>query len=109
MRVLVLSRNTTTQPAPEMMPGLFQAFKAWRAKWRSKMEMFEFFSGGGGGWGVINAADDRELSQIMIEYPFAGYSTNELIPTVDGDDALERSIKSFNEMMHMMEPVASGR
>jgi hypothetical protein len=85
-----------------MMPALIGAFKAWREKWRSKMEMFEFFSAGAGGWGVLNAADDRELSQIMLEYPFQAFSANELIPTVNGDDALQRLGETFEQMMAAM-------
>ena len=41
------------------------SFNAWREKWRPKMEMFEFFAAGAGGWGVINASDEKELSQMM--------------------------------------------
>jgi hypothetical protein len=89
-----------------MMPALLQAFKAWRAKWRPKMENFEFFSVGAGGWGVINAADDRELSQIMMEYPLQPFSSNELLPTVDGDDAQDRLTATFNQMMAAMQQQA---
>jgi hypothetical protein len=104
MRVLVLSRPTPNPPPPEMMPALIEAFKAWREKYRSKMEMFEFFSAGAGGWGVLNTSDDVELSQIMMEFPFQPFSSNELIPTVNGDEALQRLGETFNQMMAAMQP-----
>jgi hypothetical protein len=87
-----------------MMGGLLQAFKGWREKWRPKMESFEFFAMGGGGWGVINTTDEKELSQAMMEYPFAPFSVTEALPTVDGDDALDRLIATFNQMMAAMKP-----
>lgn len=102
MRFLVLSRPGPTPPPFEMMPALLGAFKEWREKWRPKMESFEFLSSGGGGWGVINTSDDRELSQIMLEYPFGPFSSVELLPTVAGDDALDRVIDFTGQMMAKM-------
>jgi hypothetical protein len=104
MRTLILSRPTPVSPPPEMMPMLLQAFKGWRAKWRPKMEIFEFFVSGAGGWGVFNTTDEKELSQIMMEYPWQPFSANELIPTVDGDEALDRLIETMNRMMEAMKP-----
>jgi hypothetical protein len=88
----------------EMMPALLQAFKDWRQRWRPKMEMFEFFTSGAGGWGVFNAQDEQELSQAMMEYPFGQFSLVETIPTVDGDAALDRAIQTTNQMMQAMRP-----
>lgn len=101
MRVLVVSKPATPPP-PEMFLGIMQAFKAWREKWRPKMEMFEFFAAGAGGWGVINASDEKELSQIMMEYPWQPFSNTEVLPTVDGDDALDRAIETIGQMMAAM-------
>jgi hypothetical protein len=103
MRVLVISRPTPTPIPPEMMPGMLQAFKGWREKWRPKMEAFEFFAVGAGGWGVINAANDRELTQIMLEYPLQPFTSNELLPTLNGDEGLEMLIETVNQMMAAMQ------
>ncbi len=104
MRTFILSRPGPTPPPPEMMPALLQAFKAWRGRWRPKMENFEFFAVGGGGWGVLNTADEKELSQAMMEYPFAPFSVIEALPTVDGDEALDRVIQTMDQMMAAMKP-----
>ena len=104
MRTLIFSKPGPTPPPMEMMPGLLQAFKAWRAKWRPKMESFEFFAVGAGGWGVFNTPDEKELSQAMIEYPFGPWSLTEALPTVNGDEALDRVIETMNQMMAAMQP-----
>jgi hypothetical protein len=84
------------------MLNLLQAFQQWRDRWRPKMETFEFFAGAQGGWGVLNTADERELSQAMMEFPMAPFSTIHVHPTVDGDDALQRLIETTNQAMMAM-------
>ena len=54
------------------------------------MEAFEFFAGGGGGFGVFNVPDEATLNQIFIEYPFSPFSTIEFRPVLDGDTALRQ-------------------
>ena len=34
----------------------------------------DFFAGGGGGGGILNVADEAELNQMMVEYPFGPYN-----------------------------------
>ncbi len=102
MRTLIISRSGAAPMPPEMMPATLQAFKAWRDKWRSKMEIFEFFASGTGGWGVANTADEKELSQMMLEYPVGAFSSVEVIPTVEGDDALARMGSALEQFMAMM-------
>lgn len=92
MRVLVISQPGPVPASPEAMAGLLGAFKDWRDRWRSKMEMFEFFAGGGGGWGVFNLADEVELSQAMMEYPFTPFSMIQTHLTINGDEAMARMI-----------------
>src|SRR5689334_11580792 len=97
MRTLIIARPASPPPL-DMMNDLLQAFKAWRGRWQPKMEAFEFFGSGAGGWGVFNTEDEIELSQAMLEYPFQPFSNVEAIPTVNGDEALERSIAVFQQM-----------
>jgi hypothetical protein len=65
-----------------------QGFAAWRARYRAVMESFEFFAGGGGGFGIANISDEATLNQMMIEYPLALFSEQEIRPVIDGDKAL---------------------
>ena len=74
--------------APEQFPGLIAGFVAWRERHRAKMESFDFYAGSAGGCGVVNVADEAELNQMMIEFPFAPYSRVECRPVLQGDAAL---------------------
>jgi hypothetical protein len=97
MRILVISRPQFPFP-PEQLPGLIAAFAAWRARYRSVMESFDFFAGGGGGFGVVNAPDEVTFNQMMLEYPFGPLSELEIRPVISGDKALaqwEAAIKAM--------------
>ena len=87
MRILVISRPQFPVP-PEQLPALFQAFAAWRERYRSVFESFDFFAGGGGGYGVANVADEATFNQMMLEYPFGPLSELEIRLVIDGDKAL---------------------
>jgi hypothetical protein len=104
MRTLIVLKAGPVAPPFEMLPTLLQAFKEWRNRWRPKMETFEFFAGAIGGWVVLNTADEMELTQAMMEFPFGGYSSTEVIPTVNGDEALDRLIETVNTMLVSMKP-----
>jgi muconolactone delta-isomerase len=101
MRALVLVEPGPIGPPPEAMLGVLAAFAAWRDRWRPKMESFEFFAGRGGGWGVFDA-DETELSQAMMEFPFAPFSNIAVHPTVDGDEALVRLTETMKQMLSAM-------
>ena len=53
MRVFVLVEPKFFIP-PEMFPTLLDGFAAWREAQRESMETFEFFAGGGGGFGILD-------------------------------------------------------
>jgi len=67
-----------------------EGFVAWRERYRPKMESFYFYAGKGGGAGVLNVADEAELSQIMLEWPFTFFSDIDIQPVVDGDVGLKQ-------------------
>ncbi len=90
MRVCIIDRGARFQVPPERMPGLWEQFVQWRQRWREKMESFEFFADGNGGFGVVNVTDEHEMQQMMLEYPFAFFDNVELRIVVDGDISLER-------------------
>lgn len=89
MRVLVTARPKFQIP-PDQFATLTKGFVTWRERYRPRMEAFYFFAGGGGGGGILNVADEAELNQIMLEWPFAFFSDLECVPILDGDVALRQ-------------------
>jgi hypothetical protein len=51
-----------------------------------------------GGFGVVNVADENEMQQIMLEYPFALLDKVELRVVVDGDVSLKRWGEAIQQM-----------
>lgn len=90
MRVCIIDRGPRFPVPPEQMPPMWEQFTQWRERWRGKMESFEFFADGEGGFGVVNVADENELQQMMIEYPFGIFDKVELRVVIDGDVSLKR-------------------
>ena len=97
MRVFVLVEPKFFVP-PEIFPTLLDGFAAWRDAHREHMESFEFFAGGGGGFGVFNGPDEATLNAMMFEYPFTPYSEITIRPILDGDVALGQARESMSEM-----------
>ncbi len=85
--------------SPDMFPSLLEGFADWRERYRDRMESFEFFAGGGGGFGVFNVADEATLNQMMIEYPFTPFSELTSRPILDGDTALNQWRQVMQQMM----------
>ena len=67
---------------------MWEQFTQWRDRWRERMESFEFFPEGGG-FAVVNVADEAELQRMTIEYPFSQHNELEVRPIIDGDASLE--------------------
>src|SRR5919107_689466 len=72
MRAFVLVEPKFFTP-PEILPTLLEGFVAWREANREHMESFEFFAGGGGGFGIFNGPDEATLNGMMVQYPFFPY------------------------------------
>jgi hypothetical protein len=85
--------------APEMFPTLLDGFAAWRDAHRESMEAFEFFAGGGGGFGILNVPDEATLNRIMVQYPFTPFSELTIRSILDGDTALGQWREIMSEMM----------
>ena len=98
MRTVVIVRPQFPVP-PDQLPTLFDGFADWRERYRDSMESFEFFAGGGGGFGVFNVPDEATLNQIMVEYPLLPFSEVEVHPLVDGDTALDQWRQTLQQMM----------
>ena len=45
---------------------------------------------------------ETELSQVMMEFPFAPFSVIQVHPTVDGDEALKRLTETMGQMLAAM-------
>jgi hypothetical protein len=56
MHLLVLAEPRLPIP-PEVLPSLLGEFAAWCEQYINSMGSFEFFVGGGGGFGAINTPD----------------------------------------------------
>jgi len=88
MRFIVISRPKNVFPR-EQLPQMLEQLAQWRERYRSKMEVFEFFNGGGGGFGIVDVSDEAELYQMVSEFPFAPpISDVEVRPIINGDKAL---------------------
>jgi hypothetical protein len=103
MRVFVLVEPKFFAP-PEVFPALMEGFAAWRDAHRERMEAFEFFAGGGGGFGIFNVPDEATLNRIMVEYPLTPYSELTVRPILDGDTALGQWREIMREMMDAAGP-----
>ena len=101
MKVLVTARPKFPIP-PDQFGALTQGFVAWRERYRPKMESFYFFAGKGGGCGILDAADEAELSQIMLEWPFAFFSEIDIEPVVDG-------VVGLKQLQAAVQAMAGGR
>jgi hypothetical protein len=97
VRVLVLVRSRYPVP-PDQFPAMVEGFVAWRDRYRSIMESFEFFAGSDGGFGVVNAPDEAALNQMMLEFPFGLVSKVDIYPVIDGDVALGQLRQAMQAM-----------
>jgi hypothetical protein len=77
----------------------FEGFVAWRDANREHMESFEFFAGGGGGFGTFYGPDEATLNRIMVQNPFFAYSEITVRPILDGDTALGQWREIMSEVM----------
>ena len=107
MRVLVLVEPKFFIP-PEMFPTLLDGFAAWRDTHRGSMEAFEFFAGGGGGFGILNVPDEATLNRMIVQYPFTPFSEIMTRPILDGDTALGQWREIMSEMMEATPGVGGG-
>jgi hypothetical protein len=76
---------------------MLEQFAAWRDGYRDRMESFEFFIRGGG-FGIVNFADEAELRQMMLEYPFFITGKVEVHVIMDGDEALRQTREALARM-----------
>ena len=89
MRALVVGTPKFPVP-PEELSGMFDAALAWYERHRASLEVFGTFVGGGG-FAVVDVADEEALNQMVLEMPFSRVSDVQVRPFVTGDAGLRQA------------------
>jgi hypothetical protein len=92
--VLVLVEPRFLIP-PEVFPFLLSEFAAPREQYGNSMESFEFFVGGGGGFGSINTPEKVSLNRMIVEYSFTPFSETTVRPRLGGARRLSSGGRSL--------------
>jgi muconolactone delta-isomerase len=100
MRFLVITKQASAPP-PEMLVPMIGAMEAWVAQHRAsgKMTAVWAFAGTNGGGGVLEVESHEELHAIMSRFPFAPFSSIEIIALSDLDQSLANGRAFVQEMM----------
>lgn len=100
MQFLVITRQTSSPP-PEMLVPMLDAMSAWVAQYRAtgNMQSVFAFAGTPGGGGVIEVDSHEELDAIMARFPFAPFSSIEVIALSDLEKSLANGKAFVQEMM----------
>ena len=100
MQFLIITRPTSPTP-PEMMVPMLGAMEAWLAQHRAsgKMKAVWSFAGTAGGGGVLEVESHEELDAIMARFPFAPFSSVEVLALSDLDKSLANARAFIEEMM----------
>lgn len=103
MQFLVITKPRSAPP-PEMAVPLIEAMEAWVAQNRAsgKAKALWSFAGYAGGGGVVDVDSPEELDEIMAGFPFAPFSTIEVLALADLDRALQSSKAVFQRMAEAM-------
>jgi hypothetical protein len=99
MRALVIGTPKFQIP-PDQLPSIVEASIAWHDRHQDQLEVFGTFPGGGG-FGVIEAADEAELSRLITEMPFSWFSEIQVRPFVPGTEGLEQLKQAVDAMAAM--------
>lgn len=100
MQFLVITKQASAPP-PEMVIPLIDAMTGWLAQHRAsgKMKATWAFAGTNGGGGVIEVESHEELDAIMARFPFAPFSSIEILALSDIDQSLASAKAFVQEMM----------
>jgi hypothetical protein len=97
MRFLVTMTPKHQTPL-ENLPGMLEAAIAWHDRHQDHFESFGTFVGGGG-FSVVNAADERELNQMMVEMPFTTFAHVDVRVALEGVTGMHQAKEAFAAMM----------
>jgi hypothetical protein len=99
MRVLVVGTPKFQIP-PDQLPSIVEGAIAWHERYEDKFEAFGLFPGGGG-FGVINVADEVELNQLILEMPFSWFSDVQIRAAVEpavGWQQLQQAVQAIGAL-----------
>jgi hypothetical protein len=99
VRALVIG-TPKFQIAPDQLPSIVDAAIAWQERHQDKFEAFGSFPGGGG-FGVVEVADEAELNQLIMEMPFSWFSEVKVWPFVPGAEGLQQLKQAVDAMAAM--------
>jgi hypothetical protein len=97
MRALVIGLPKFPIP-PEVVGGIVQGAIDWYDRYEDKFKAFGSFPGGGG-FGVVEAADEEELTRMIAEMPFAPFSDITVRPFVEGKAGFHIFQEAIAQMM----------
>ena len=96
MKALVIGRPKFQIP-PDMAPMVTQGALDWYERYKDRFIEFGTFMGGGG-FAIVEVDDSEELSQMIVEMPFATFSDISAELYVEGD----KGFRQFQEAMQGM-------
>lgn len=96
MQALVIGLPKFQIP-PDQLPSIVDGAIDWHERYRDKFTAFGTFPGGGG-FGVVEAADESELNRLIIEMPFSWFSDVEVRPFVEGAEGFQQLKQAVDAM-----------
>jgi hypothetical protein len=99
MRALIIGTPKFQIP-PDQLPSILDTAIAWHERYQDKFQAFGTFPAGGG-FGVVEVADETELNQLIIEMPFSWFSDVQVKPFVDGAAGLHQLKQAVDAMAAM--------
>jgi hypothetical protein len=96
MKFLVIGLPKHPIP-PEQLPMVTDGALAWHQRYEQKFGSFGVFPGGGG-FGTVEVADEKELNQLIIEMPFSWFSEITVRPYVEGAAGFEQLKTAVDSM-----------
>jgi len=103
MQFLVIAKPRSAPPLEMTLP-LIEAMEAWVAQHRAsgKAKALWSLAGYAGGGGVLDVDSHEELDEIMASFPFAPFSTIEVLALGDLDRALQATKAVVQRMAEAM-------
>lgn len=102
MHVLVVATPRFPIP-PDELPTIVDGALEWFDRHRGELEHFGTFPGGGG-FGVVDVADEATLNRLMLEMPFSPFSRLEVRPFVGGRQGLDQLRESLAQRAATLQP-----
>jgi hypothetical protein len=99
MKALVIGLPKFQIP-PDQLSSIVEGAIEWQERHQDKLSAFGSFPGGGG-FGIVEVADEAELNQLIIEMPFSWFSDVQVRPFVEGVTGLQQLKQAVDAMAAM--------